>query len=301
MAEAYSSDVWDALKLLWEATPKISWQKLVDTVGADLDCEMPNPSVVRRRSINENWQKGIEKALRRSSKANTDKAMRKTSKRTSKTAKSDVKSDVKKDSDNDTESDVENDDQDFDNDHESKEKNYELLTSDCGQKERQNHTEKRAAAAKVNANLMLTSIRKQVWRQMKMHDVIFDSLDHVQEEHAVIIRMQNEGIPVDDDRLSGVTRKMNFVVGLAELNDMTTRAMERSHRAAAFFWGMNADDFIDKGDVEAKTKQQLAILDTQYKLEQERLRLERVEQMERRAAQMAEDDFDSEAQLTSDA
>ena len=48
-------------KEVYESSPKITWQGLVDQVGEELGCEMPSPSVVRRKALAE--IKGKAKSL----------------------------------------------------------------------------------------------------------------------------------------------------------------------------------------------------------------------------------------------
>ncbi|MEY2864638.1 MAG: hypothetical protein RLY58_2345 [Pseudomonadota bacterium] len=283
MAEGYSDEVWNALRDAWENTPKISFQKLVDEVGTTLGCPMPSPSVVRRRSMAECWQKQTAKILRRSTRSTAQAAGKKKAKSTSKKPKSDVKSDVKSDDDDHVESDVISDDQDFDKNDESKEKNYQILTSNSGQTGSQKSAFGAGRKSTLKGPDMLAKIRSQVIRQMAFFDVFFDSVEHVRDIQLEIIEKQNAGLAVDEHAVQEATRKLNFVASLAELNDQNTRAMERAHRSAALFWGMDAADFVDRAEIEAKNKATMQEMDQQLKARKERLRAGRVEMMHRRA------------------
>lgn len=287
MAEGYSDEVWNALRDAWENTPKISFQKLVDEVGAAMGCPMPSPSVVRRRSMTACWEKQTGRILSRSTRSNVKAVSKKkaktTSNSTSKKPKSDVKNDVKSDDDETTKSDVKNDDQDFDKNDESKEKNHQIVTSNSGKNAGQKNGFRSREASAVKAPDMLARVRRQLIRQMNFFDVFFDSVEHVRDIQLEIIEKQNAGLEVDERDAQEATRKLNFVAGLAELNDQNTRAMERAHRSVAAFWGMEAADFIDRTEIEAKNKAAMQDMDKQLKERKERLRAGRVEMMHRRA------------------
>lgn len=65
----YSDEVWLAIRTLWESVPKISWREVLEQVGAALRAEMPSPSVCRRRSQREGWQKiGLKKGPKQGAK-----------------------------------------------------------------------------------------------------------------------------------------------------------------------------------------------------------------------------------------
>lgn len=61
----YSEEIWNRLKEVYESSPKITWQGLVDQVGEELGCEMPSPSVVRRKALAEKWKKKAKSLVKR--------------------------------------------------------------------------------------------------------------------------------------------------------------------------------------------------------------------------------------------
>lgn len=61
----YSEEIWNRLKEVYESSPKITWQALVDQVGEELGCEMPSPSVVRRKALAEKWKKKAKSLVKK--------------------------------------------------------------------------------------------------------------------------------------------------------------------------------------------------------------------------------------------
>lgn len=61
----YSEEIWNRLKEVYESSPKITWQALVDQVGEELGCEMPSPSVVRRKALVEKWKKKAKSLVKK--------------------------------------------------------------------------------------------------------------------------------------------------------------------------------------------------------------------------------------------
>lgn len=55
----YDPEVWFFLKAVWEAVPKISFQKLCEVVADLLKKPVPTPSVVNRRCKTEKWVKSV--------------------------------------------------------------------------------------------------------------------------------------------------------------------------------------------------------------------------------------------------
>lgn len=64
----YSEEIWNRLKDVYESSPKITWQGLVDHVGEELGCEMPSPSVVRRKALAEKWKKKAKSLVKKTAR-----------------------------------------------------------------------------------------------------------------------------------------------------------------------------------------------------------------------------------------
>lgn len=53
----YPDDVWEAIKLIWESMPKISWADVLKEVAQSMQCEVPSISTVSERCKAEKWVK----------------------------------------------------------------------------------------------------------------------------------------------------------------------------------------------------------------------------------------------------
>lgn len=53
----YPDDVWEAIKLIWESMPKISWADVLNEVALSMQCEVPSISTVSERCKAEKWKK----------------------------------------------------------------------------------------------------------------------------------------------------------------------------------------------------------------------------------------------------
>ncbi len=77
----YSEEIWNRLKEVYESSPKITWQALVDHVGEELGCEMPSPSVVRRKALAEKWKKKAKSLVKKTAQE-LNKEIKKLTKKT---------------------------------------------------------------------------------------------------------------------------------------------------------------------------------------------------------------------------
>lgn len=68
-------------KKVYESSPKITWQGLVDQVGEELGCEMPSPSVVRRKALAEKWKKKAKSLVKKTAQE-LNKEIKKLTKKT---------------------------------------------------------------------------------------------------------------------------------------------------------------------------------------------------------------------------
>ena len=81
--QSYTQEVWDRLKEVYEASPKLTWQQLVDQVGEELGCDMPSASVVRRKAIAEKWKKRAKSLVKKSAQQLNKEIKKMTSQMTS--------------------------------------------------------------------------------------------------------------------------------------------------------------------------------------------------------------------------
>lgn len=226
MAQGYSDEVWKSLKLLWESSGKITWQELVDTVKATLNCDVPSGSVVRRRAIAEGWKKNVKNTVKSDNKT----VKKRRSKRT-----------IKKD-DNPVESEEDN-----------AVKNGVIVMSES----RQNiDFDPIYTAAKENdlkaADIVFIQ-RKRFRRLGGLQDECLSSIEHLRDEFAKVNDFTPEEMTLPDEkrreirdyRIKLLQEKMGFTVGLNEMVEVMSKSMERTAKVEAVFWGLGEDEFRD--------------------------------------------------------
>ena len=80
--QSYPQEVWDRLKEVYETSPKLTWQQLVDLVAEELGCEMPSASVVRRKALAEKWKKRTKSLVKKSARELNNEIKKMTSQKT---------------------------------------------------------------------------------------------------------------------------------------------------------------------------------------------------------------------------
>ena len=80
--QSYPQEVWDRLKEVYETSPKLTWQQLVDFVAEELGCEMPSASVVRRKALAEKWKKRTKSLVKKSAQQLNKEIKKMTSQKT---------------------------------------------------------------------------------------------------------------------------------------------------------------------------------------------------------------------------
>ena len=80
--QSYPQEVWDRLKEVYETSPKMTWQQLVDFVAEELGCEMPSASIVRRKALAEKWKKMTKSLVKKSARELNNEIKKMTSQKT---------------------------------------------------------------------------------------------------------------------------------------------------------------------------------------------------------------------------
>lgn len=262
MAQGYSEEVWKSLKLLYESSGKITWQELVDTVKVTLNCDVPSPSVVRRRAVAEGWKKNVKNTVKSDNK--TVKKGR--SKRTPKKP-----------------------DNLIENEEDNAVKNGVIVMSDTRQKI---DIDPIFSAAKENdlkaADIVLTQ-RRRFRRLVGLEEECLSSIEHLRDEFAKVNDFTPEEMKLTEDkrreirdyRIKLLQEKMGFTAGLKELVEGMSKSMERTAKVEAVYWGLGEDDFRDSQSSEriktitddSKYKESQISLQQQFKEATERAAL----------------------------
>lgn len=255
MASEYPEEVWDTLKEVFETSPKMTWQKLIDTAAALLGgCEMPSLSIVRRKAISEKWKKRNKKLVKKSARELNEEIKKLTA-----------------------ENDIQNSDQDIDNTDELHVKNEDKNTSKNqhelvqsaeigfnGQKGRQND-KKTAVNHRLTASLVIKNNR---YRLADLGELVSDTIKsviHIRDE-ALQLNLDDPEIGQEEleKKVSSIKFKMGLVSQVVELNLKQSITLSNVGRAEAIYWGLEVEDLKDQ--VEVNAKRNSAVQDAEHKM-----------------------------------
>ncbi len=226
----YSEEIWNRLKEVYESSPKITWQALVDQVGEELGCEMPSPSVVRRKALAEKWKKKAKSLVKKTAQE-LNKEIKKLTKKnngqedtqdTDKTEKSDSQNSVKKTS------------------------NFAEFNSQNSK----NNGHNNGGRSTVNENYLKSAlvVKNNRIRAHKLGELITDTIDSVIHIRDEVLNLNN---PTEDE-LALVKFKMGLISQVVDLNVKQSISISNIARTEAMFWGLDVDDLKDQSEVQAR-------------------------------------------------
>ncbi|MBP4545730.1 hypothetical protein ACN6Q4_15780 [Acinetobacter baumannii] len=226
----YSEEIWNRLKEVYESSPKITWQALVDHVGEELGCEMPSPSVVRRKALAEKWKKKAKSLVKKTAQE-LNKEIKKLTKKnngqentqtTDKSEKSDSQNSVKKTS------------------------NIAELNSQNSK----NNGHNNGGRSTVNENYLKSAlvVKNNRIRAHKLGELITDTIDSVIHIRDEVLNLNN---PTEDE-LALVKFKMGLISQVVDLNVKQSISISNIARTEAMFWGLDVDDLKDQSEVQAR-------------------------------------------------
>ncbi|EPS9498149.1 hypothetical protein ACVM6I_001029 [Acinetobacter baumannii] len=226
----YSEEIWNRLKEVYESSPKITWQALVDQVGEELGCEMPSPSVVRRKALAEKWKKKAKSLVKKTAQE-LNKEIKKLTKKnngqedtqtTDKSEKSDSQNSVKKTSN----------------------------IAEFNSKNSKNNGHNNGGRSTVNENYLKSAlvVKNNRIRAHKLGELITDTIDSVIHIRDEVLNLNN---PTEDE-LALVKFKMGLISQVVDLNVKQSISISNIARTEAMFWGLDVDDLKDQSEVQAR-------------------------------------------------
>lgn len=226
----YSEEIWNRLKEIYESSPKITWQGLVDHVGEELGCEMPSPSVVRRKALAEKWKKKAKSLVKKSAQELNKEIKKLTNKNNG-----------------------QNESQDTENKEKSNSKNSVKKTSNITEFNSQNsknNGQSNGGSSSVNENYLKSAlvVKNNRVRAHKLGGLIDDTIDSVIHVRDEILRLHN---PTDEE-LALVKFKMGIICQIVDLNVKQSISVSNIAKVEAQFWGLDADDLKDQSEVQAR-------------------------------------------------
>lgn len=245
--QSYSQEIWDRLKLVYESSPKITWQKLVDQVAEELGCEMPSPSVVRRKAIAEKWKKCAKNLVKKNAKQINDEIKNLTSKMTSQ---------------KETQA------------SENKEENVSQKSVKNPSKVRVYDDEfaRNAQHSKVADTNKLTAtriIRENRLRSVKLASLIDSSLDSL-----VSVRKDFQELDLKtatEDDIGMIKFKMAVTSQFIEQNLKQSISIANVAKIDAMFWGLTEEDLKDQSEIQSKRSAVVAGAEERMRLAKEKM------------------------------
>ncbi|HAV5583218.1 TPA: hypothetical protein JI121_02385 [Acinetobacter baumannii] len=226
----YSEEIWNRLKEVYESSPKVTWQGLVDQVGEELGCEMPSPSVVRRKAIAEKWKKKAKSLVK--------KTARELNKEIKKLTNKNNGQDESQDSENKEKSNSQNSDKKTSN------------IAEFNSQNSKNNGQNNGGSSSINENYLKSAlvVKNNRVRAHKLGGLIDDTIDSVIHVRDEILRLNN---PTDEE-LALVKFKMGIICQIVDLNVKQSISVSNIAKVEAQFWGLDVDDLKDQSEVQAR-------------------------------------------------
>ncbi|CAM0661154.1 hypothetical protein [Acinetobacter baumannii] len=226
----YSEEIWNRLKEVYESSPKITWQALVDHVGEELGCEMPSPSVVRRKALAEKWKKKAKSLVKKTAQE-LNKEIKKLTKKnngqentqtTDKSEKSDSQNSVKKTSN----------------------------IAEFNSQNSKNNGHNNGGRSTVNENYLKSAlaVKNNRIRAHKLGELITDTIDSVIHIRDEVLNLNNP----TEEQLALVKFKMGLICQVVDLNVKQSISISNIAKTEAMFWGLDVDDLKDQSEVQAR-------------------------------------------------
>ncbi|MEO4172830.1 MULTISPECIES: hypothetical protein [Acinetobacter] len=226
----YSEEIWNRLKEVYESSPKITWQGLVDHVGEELGCEMPSPSVVRRKALAEKWKKKAKSLVKKSAQELNKEIKKLTNKNNG-----------------------QNNSQGTENKEKCNSQNSVKKTSNIAEFNSQNsknNGQNNGGSSSINENYLKSAlvVKNNRVRAHKLGGLIDDTIDSVIHVRDEILRLNN---PTDEE-LALVKFKMGIICQIVDLNVKQSISVSNIAKVEAQFWGLDVDDLKDQSEVQAR-------------------------------------------------
>ncbi|MDH2636104.1 hypothetical protein QDS01_14385 [Acinetobacter nosocomialis] len=270
----YSEEIWNRLKEVYESSPKITWQALVDHVGEELGCEMPSPSVVRRKALAEKWKKKAKSLVKKTAQE-LNKEIKKLTKKnngqehtqtTDKSEKSDSQNSVKKTS------------------------NIAEFNSQNSKNNGHNNGER----STVNENYLKSAlvVKNNRIRAHKLGELITDTIDSVIHIRDEVLNLNN---PTEDE-LALVKFKMGLISQVVDLNVKQSISISNIARTEAMFWGLDVDDLKDQSEVQARRSSVISGAEERMAIAKANMKKKKEEAFKRKLALIEAGEVDTEEQ-----
>ncbi|KYQ82522.1 hypothetical protein AWW72_18115 [Acinetobacter sp. NRRL B-65365] len=274
--QSYSQEIWDRLKAVYESSPKITWQKLVDQVGEELGCDMPSPSVVRRKAIAEKWKKCTKNLVKKSARELNQEIKKLTSKKTS-----------------------HDDSQTSDNEGDSTSQNNVKKPSNIaevwGQKSK---SENDFSKADFNRLTSAQIIKENRYRLANLGELAGDTITSVIHIRDEVLKLDVSNLDPEDKEainiINGLKFKMGLISQIVDLNVKQSITLANIAKSEALFWGFELEELKDQSEVQSKRSAVIADAEEKLRLAKEKMAADKKAAFARKVAMIEAGDPEQE-------
>lgn len=230
--QSYPQEIWDRLKEVYESSPKITWQKLVDQVREELGCDVPHFTNVRRRAIAEKWKKKVKETAKLDAN--------KLNKKIKELAQNDNAKNNRQDTDGKKKSNAK-----------SGAKNDENIIVYDAKNSPDNSCQDNVRLNQLTAALTIKKMRDDLAKLSELTGDTIDSVIHIRDE-VLRFDISNMNAEEAEKAISELKFKVNLVNQIVELNVKQSITLANVGKMQATFWGLEVEDLKDQSEQQAK-------------------------------------------------
>ena len=274
--QSYSQEIWDRLKAVYESSPKITWQKLVDQVGEELGCEMPSPSVVRRKAIAEKWKKCTKNLVKKTARELNTEIKKLTRKKTSQESSQSTENK----GDNSSQNNV---------------KNPSNIAEIWGQKSK---PENEFSKADFNRLTSAQIIKQNRYRLANLGELAGDTITSVIHIRDEVLKLDVSNLDPEDKEainiINGLKFKMGLISQIVDLNVKQSITLANIAKSEALFWGFELEELKDQTEVQSKRSAVIAGAEEKLRLAKEKMAADKKAAFARKVAMIEAGDPEQE-------
>lgn len=274
--QSYSQEIWDRLKEVYESSPKITWQKLVDQVAEELGCDMPSPSVVRRKAIAEKWKKCTKNLVKKSARELNSEIKKLTSKKTS-------------------QDDSQSTENKGDSSSQNNVKNSSNIAEIWGQK---SNPENDFSKADFNRLTSAQIIKHNRYRLANLGELAGDTITSVIHIRDEVLKLDVSNLDPEDTAaikiINGLKFKMGLISQIVDLNVKQSITLANIAKSEALFWGFEMEELKDQSEVQSKRSAVIADSEEKLRIAKEKMASDKKAAFARKVAMIEAGDPEQE-------
>ncbi|MCH7335201.1 hypothetical protein [Acinetobacter sp. NIPH 2699] len=274
--QSYSQEIWNRLKTVYESSPKITWQKLVDQVGEELGCDMPSPSVVRRKAITEKWKKCTKNLVKKTARELNNEIKKLTSKKTSQESSQSTENKEETTSQNNV-------------------KKPSNIVDIWGQKSK---AENGFSKADLNRLTSAQIIQQNRYRLADLGQLAGDTITSVIHIRDEVLQLDITNLNAEDEEslkvINGLKFKMGLISQIVDLNVKQSITLANIAKSEALFWGFELEELKDQSEIQSKRSAVIANSEERMKAAKEKMATDKKAAFTRKLAMIEAGDHEQD-------